>query len=126
MGNLFESVHLDHIVLKAKDAKLLSKFYQTVLGCRVERTLPEGLIQLRLGSILIDIIPGNEGPIGREQANMHHFCLKVFPFNEEKILQHLDFHNVDHGEVQNLYGADGFGPSIYLSDIEGNIVELKG
>jgi glyoxylase I family protein len=24
------------------------------------------------------------------------------------------------------YGADGFGPSLYIDDPEGNVVELKG
>ena len=28
--------------------------------------------------------------------------------------------------VARRYGAEGFGPSIYLEDPEGNVVELKG
>jgi len=31
-----------------------------------------------------------------------------------------------HGDVQNNFGAEGYGPSIYLSDPDGNTVELKG
>ena len=27
---------------------------------------------------------------------------------------------------RELYGADGFGPSIYVRDLDGNRVELKG
>jgi glyoxylase I family protein len=30
------------------------------------------------------------------------------------------------GELGVRYGADGFGPSLYLFDPEGNMVELKG
>ena len=30
------------------------------------------------------------------------------------------------GPFERRYGADGFGPSIYIEDPEGNTVELKG
>jgi hypothetical protein len=30
------------------------------------------------------------------------------------------------GETKQRYGADGTGPSIYITDPEGNTVELKG
>jgi extradiol dioxygenase family protein len=33
---------------------------------------------------------------------------------------------VDAGKTESRYGAEGEGPSIYLSDPEGNVVELKG
>jgi len=29
-------------------------------------------------------------------------------------------------EVQSNYGADGNGPSVYIRDPEGNVVEIKG
>ena len=30
------------------------------------------------------------------------------------------------GEQRKRFGADGEGPSVYLTDPEGNVVELKG
>jgi paraquat-inducible protein B len=33
---------------------------------------------------------------------------------------------VEAGKTESRYGAEGEGPSIYLSDPEGNVVELKG
>jgi len=33
---------------------------------------------------------------------------------------------VPTGEVARRYGAEGFGLSIYITDPEGNTVELKG
>ena len=30
------------------------------------------------------------------------------------------------GSVEARYGADGLGPSLYVTDPEGNVVELKG
>jgi len=129
---MFNSVSLDHVVLRARDANALSNFYQRVLNCEVERRLPIGLIQLRVGSILIDIVSADSklgregGPPPGDGKNLDHFCLKVEPFDEKKIAEHLELCGVDFGPVQKLYGADGFGPSIYFYDPEGNKVELKG
>jgi glyoxylase I family protein len=33
---------------------------------------------------------------------------------------------VQAGPTEARYGAEGSGPSIYLQDPEGNVVELKG
>ena len=129
---MFNSVSLDHVVLRARDADVLSRFYQRVLNCEVERLLPIGLIQLRVGTILIDIVSADSrmgregGPPPGEGKNLDHFCLKVEPFDEKKITEHLESCGVDFGPVQKRYGADGFGPSIYFYDPEGNKVELKG
>ena len=129
---MFDSVHLDHIVLRAKDAKALSAFYIKVFECEVERELPIGLIQLRLGSILIDIIDADSelglqgGPRPGAGRNLDHFCLKVEPFKDEDIIKHLRNCGVKFEPLRELYGADGYGPSIYFYDPEGNKVELKG
>ena len=128
---------LDHVVIRAVDIETMLSFYCDVLGCRLERTLDQyGLYQLRAGSSLIDLVDVN-GPIGQEGggpptaggANMDHFCLQVQPWNEEAILAHLRHHGLglaDTLKVATRYGALGSGPSIYLSDPEGNRVELKG
>jgi hypothetical protein len=56
---------LDHIVLRARDAGRLVRFYCDVLGCTVEKRQDKiGLIQLRAGSALIDIV-GIDGELGR-------------------------------------------------------------
>jgi hypothetical protein len=46
---------------------------------------------------------------------MDHLCLRIEPFDEKAIVAHLERH-----------GAEGNGVSIYLTDPEGNVVELKG
>ena len=58
--------------------------------------------------------------------NMDHLCLRVDPFDAEAIIIHLEAHGVVPGEVVERSGADGLGPSMYIHDPEGNMVELKG
>lgn len=125
---------LDHLVLRIVDLDRMLHFYCEVLGCRVERRQDEiGLVQLRAGRHLIDLTPV-DGKLGRaggaapgvEGRNLDHFCLRVEPFDEAAIRAHLSAHGIEAGRVESRYGAEGEGPSIYLSDPEGNVVELKG
>ena len=125
---------LDHVVLRVADLRAMKRFYCEVLGCSVEREREDlGLYQLRAGAALIDLVPV-DGPLGqkggaapgREGRNMDHFCLTVEPFDAEAITAHLRTHGADPAPVASRYGANGQGPSIYVPDPEGNIVELKG
>jgi glyoxylase I family protein len=52
--------------------------------------------------------------------------LRVECFDGEALKAHLQERGVRIGELGVRYGADGFGPSLYLFDPEGNMVELKG
>ena len=125
---------LDHLVLRISNPDAMLRFYGDVLGCTLEKRQEDiGLIQLRAGSALIDLVP-IDGPLGRaggaapgpEGRNLDHFCLAVEPFDEVAIRAHLKAHGVQAGATVSRYGARGEGPSIYLSDPEGNMVELKG
>ena len=125
---------IDHLVLRIVDLERMLAFYCGALGCTIERRQDAiGLVQLRAGSSLIDLVPvdgklGRMGgaPPGAEGRNMDHFCLRVEPFDEAAIRDHLAAHGVAAGQVASRYGAEGEGPSIYLTDPEGNMVELKG
>lgn len=125
---------IDHVVLRSSKLAAMLDFYQRVLGCKKERVKENiGLYQLRAGNALIDLVPV-DSPLGKEggQApgeqghNMDHVCLRLAPFDGPQILRFLDEHGVDHSAIERRYGAEGFGPSIYLYDPEGNRVELKG
>jgi glyoxylase I family protein len=125
---------IDHIVLRVVDADLMIRFYTEVLGCTIERRQDEiGLIQLRAGSSLVDLVPidkklgmmGGAAP-GKEGRNVDHFCFRVEPFDEAAIRAHLSAHEVANGPSESRYGAEGEGPSIYVNDPEGNTVELRG
>ncbi len=131
---MIELSHIDHIVLRVIDPDKMTAFYCKVLGCSVERRQDEiGLIQLRAGSCLVDLVPvsgklgraGGAAP-GTEGRNVDHVCFKVDPFDPDAIGRHLALFNVAAGPVETRYGAEGQGPSIYLQDPEGNTIELKG
>lgn len=125
---------IDHIVIRIVDLGKMLDFYCGVLGCEIERREENiGLIQLRAGSALIDLVPvdgtlgaqGGAAP-GKGGRNMDHFCLRLAQFDVEAISRYLDNSGVPPGEVKSRYGAQGQGPSIYIKDPEGNVVELKG
>ena len=63
---------------------------------------------------------------GKEGRNLDHFCVRVDPFDADAILAFLKSKGVEAGAVESRYGAEGEGPSIYVTDPEGNVVELKG
>ena len=125
---------IDHIVLRVVDLDKMIGFYCDVLGCTVERRQDEiGLVQLRAGRSLVDLVPvdGKLGKMGgaapqAEGRNLDHFCFRVEPFDEEQIRSQLSAAGVAAGKVESRYGAEGEGPSIYITDPEGNTVELKG
>lgn len=131
---MFKIKQIDHLVLRVVDLKPMMSFYMDVLGCELEKVQEEvGLYQLRAGASLIDLIPvdGKLGQLGgaapgAEGRNQDHFCLRIEPFDGEAILAYLQDRGVDGGSVESRYGAEGEGPSIYVRDPEGNVVELKG
>lgn len=125
---------IDHLVLRVIDLERMLAFYCGVLGCTVERRLDAiGLVQLRAGRSLVDLVPvdgqlgqaGGAAP-GRQGRNLDHFCLRVEPFDEAAIRRQLAANHVQAGELAIRNGAEGEGPSIYVTDPEGNVVELKG
>lgn len=131
---MLEIVGIDHIVLRTTKLPEMLYFYTEVLGCKVEReTSTEiGLTQLRAGNALIDLVTVDSqiGKMGggaptKTENNMDHFCLQLKPISETDIKQHLIAQGIDTGEFADRYGAQGFGRSIYISDPEGNSVELK-
>lgn len=130
----FRLRQLDHVVLRVRDVAAMRRFYCEVLGCTPELDQPAlGLFQLRAGASLIDLVDV-DGKLGRsggaapgsEGHNMDHFCLAVDGYDEAAIIAHLEAHGAKVGDTGSRYGAEGEGPSIYLFDPEGNVVELKG
>ena len=131
---MFRILRIDHIVLRVTDLAAMQRFYTEVLGGTLEKVQADiGLYQIRLGDALIDLVPvdgklgrlGGAAP-GKEGRNLDHLCLRVEPFDAGAISDWLQRVGCAPQPVAERYGADGLGPSIYLSDPEGNVVELKG
>lgn len=131
----FTVQHIDHVVLRVASLESAMAFYCDVLGCKVARRRDDlGLIHLSAGASMIDLVAldgklgrrGGAGP-AKEGRNVDHLCLRVEPFDEEALTLYLAAHNIPiHGAAAVNFGAEGEGLSLYISDPDGNTVELKG
>ncbi len=134
-GAPFTLAGLDHVVLRVPDMERALAFYRDVLGAQIERTLLRlGMIQLRIGASIIDLVDLNGDWLKSTGAkaftpdavNVDHICIRIEPFDEQAIEAYLKGHGVEIGEKGIRYGAQGDGPSIYIKDPFGTTVELKG
>lgn len=125
---------LDHIVLRVRDMERMIGFWRDALGCPVEKIQAElGLVHIRAGTALVDLVD-LDGPLGRqggrapaaEGRNLDHFCLRVDPFDPVAIRRRLQELGIVADPPKRRFGAEGYGESIYLTDPEGNRIELKG
>src|SRR3954454_14672747 len=121
MAPPFSIIGIDHVVLRATDPAALERFYVDVLGCTVEKRQEAiKLTQLRAGRTLIDIVPaGQAGPAAGEQAGRGGhpapICPRIEPFDAAALSKHFAANRYDCGEEKSRFGADGQGPSVYLT-----------
>ena len=134
-----EPIALDHLVLRVHDLKAMAAFYCDVLGCSVDRWREElGLVHLRVGrDSMIDLADaeilkkrrGAEGPAvegtQRFYPNVEHFALTLAQFDADAIRAHLLAHGITAAPTLQRYGALGDRISMYFTDPEGNMVELR-
>ena len=134
-GAPFRLGSLDHVVLRVPDMGRALGFYRDVLGAEIERRLERiGMVQLRVGASLIDLVDLNGDwlkasgakAFSPDAVNVDHICIRIEPFDEAAIEAYLRAHGVAIGEKGIRYGAQGDGPSIYIRDPFGTTVELKG
>ncbi|MDZ3992385.1 VOC family protein [Pseudomonas sp. Teo4] len=125
---------IDHLVLRVKDLERSVAFYRDVLGCEVSRVRDDlGMVHLATGSAMIDLVtldgplgkPGGAAP-GPQGRNLHHFCLRIEPFDEQALTAYLLAQDIRVEPAEKRYGAEGEGLSLYCYDPDGNQVELKG
>ena len=131
----FRPAGLDHVVLRVADATRARQFYETVLGCTLERHQADiGLWQLRAGAALIDLV-NIDGAVGRrggaspgtEGRNVDHVAIAIRPFERDALRAHLAAHRVAiEGGSDDNYGAEGPSPALYIRDPDGNMIELMG
>ena len=117
---------IDHLVLRCRDQARMVDFYTRLLGLKEERRLERiGLIQLRAGASMLDLVPMAEARV-ESARNVDHFCFGIDAADLNAVARYLRGHSVEiMGEPAERYGARGMGTSIYVRDPEGNVVELK-
>jgi glyoxylase I family protein len=130
----FRVFGLDHLVLRVRDLDVMRDFYVNTLGGVVqEHDTDLGLLQVRMGAQIVDLVPvdgkagraGGAAP-GREGRNVDHFALRIDPFDDAAIRAYLTARGIECGDTKIRGGAEGEGPGMYITDPEGNTVELKG
>lgn len=130
----FDILGLDHVVFRVKDLARSEAFYRDALGCEVvHRQEHLGLVHIRAGRSLVDLF-SVDGKLGRmggaapgpEGHNVAHICLRVEPFDPAAIQARMKELGVACTSPSSNYGAEGEGLSLYLTDPDGNVVELKG
>ncbi|MEU7651343.1 VOC family protein [Micromonospora taraxaci] len=124
----------DHLVLTVADVERSLAFYCGQLGLPPVRVdewragrVPFPSVRVSAGCI-IDLVRGDldrgDLPHGdRQGTNVDHFCLVVAPLDWEQVVESGVF-TVLTGPVDR-FGARGSATSIYVSDPDGNVVELR-
>jgi glyoxylase I family protein len=117
---------LDHVVVRCHDQERSLDFYARVLGLVEERRLDTiGLIQLRAGRSMVDLVPADTPP-SQEARNVDHVCLGIAAADMDVVVRWLGEQGITVlGEPASRYGAHGTGLSVYVLDPDGNIIELK-
>ena len=114
----------DHVVVLCSDVEASLAFYSGVLGMESIdadewRNGKAFFPSVRISeSTIIDLLEGQ--PDGR---NVDHFCLLLEPTDLHELAQHPDL-NVVEGPVERG-GAKGQGWSLYVTDPDGHLIELK-
>lgn len=124
----FKPLGLDHVVLRVRDQAASERWYRDVLGCTLDHCNERvSLVQLRFGDQLIDLFPAEAGAAGPAGAvRMDHFCLSIACDDLAAVKRDLETRGVTiEGDIVDRRGSYGTGPSLYIRDPDGFMVELK-
>jgi catechol 2,3-dioxygenase-like lactoylglutathione lyase family enzyme len=124
---MFTPLGLDHVVFRVKDQQASTRFYVDVLGCTVDHVNERiSLVHLRFGEHYIDLLPATAEAPASVAGGVDHVCLSIHCDDLGKLAATLRQRGVAlEGDVVERRGAYGTGPSIYLRDPDGHVVELK-
>jgi glyoxylase I family protein len=124
---MFTPLGLDHVVLRVKDQEASTRFYVDVLGCTVDHVNERiSLVHLRFGEHYLDLLPATAEAPAAGPGGVDHVCLSIRCDDLAKAAEALRGRGVRlEGEVVQRRGAYGTGPSVYLRDPDGYLIELK-
>ncbi len=115
-------VAIDHVVLKCGNVERSLTFYVDILGLvplRVDqwRAGKVSFPSLRINSTtIIDLFPSEANG-----TNVDHICLVVEPFDYAEVAAAFP----GSGRGDQLYGAQGYASSVYVTDPDGIVIELR-
>ena len=123
---------LDHFVLRVRDLDAAVGFYRDVLGLPIEcleeyRAGQRPFVSVRIGGQLLDLVPDpTYAAAGRNAGGFLHFCVEVDGRLAALVpaLQARGVNVLETDPVPRL-GARGVGLSVYVTDPDGYVVELK-
>ena len=125
---------LDHFVLRVRDLDRAIGFYRDMLGLPIEcleeyRAGTRPFVSARVGGQLIDLVPDStyDPEAGMRSGGFMHLCVRVAGGLEREVLPRVRAAGVEVVEDTPMtrLGATGYGPSIYVRDPDGYVVELK-
>jgi len=125
---------LDHFVLRVRDLDRSIGFYRDLLGLPIEcldeyRAGTRPFVSARIGGQLIDLVPdpSYDAEAGLRSGGFMHLCVRVTGSLERDVLPRVRNNAVEVIEDAPMIrlGATGYGPSIYVRDPDGYVVELK-
>ena len=123
----FEPLGLDHVVLRVHDQAASQRFYIDVLGCKLDHVNERiSLVHLRFGEHYIDLLPATAEAPPATAGGVDHVCLSIRCDDITKAGDELRGRGVRiEGDVAQRRGAYGTGPSLYIRDPDGYVIELK-
>lgn len=129
---MFKISTLDHLVLNVADPDKSLAFYEGGLGLETEHVreyregrFPFPSVRVNAGTIIDLFPPQMHGAKSGGGRNVNHFCF-VVEAPTAAIREHLTQLGIAiTNAAHNNYGAQGIGDSLYVSDPDGNSVELK-
>ncbi|MGW3014274.1 VOC family protein [Streptomyces sp. NPDC001219] len=117
-------IAFDHLVLNVSDIERSLDFYCGSLGLEPVRVDGWRAGEVPFPSVRVSpdtIIDLMQGP--REGSNVDHLCLVVEPLDWQEVIDSGEFTVADGPGPR--FGARGMGQSLYVSDPDGNTVELR-
>lgn len=117
-------VGLDHLVLVSADPSATVAWYRDVLGLAPERLDAYEAGEVFFPSVridattIIDVMPGE-----RDGRNVDHLCLVVDGVDLAELAASGTVDVVSG--PSHLWGAQGMGVGLYVTDPDGTVVELR-
>lgn len=116
-------IGIDHLVINVSDAETAMRWYRDRLGMEPLRyeewkSGKAPFLSMKINeTTIIDLLETE-----RSGENVDHIALFV-EGDLETLLAYDDVETVR--EFTSIFGAQGWGPAVYIRDLDGNQIELK-